>query len=101
MTDKPRNIAKKITSAGVILLGEYSPVSASDYFFGTNHVLPTSGFSHIYSGLSIFDYIKRIDIVDCSRKKLRSMQKIAKVLANSEGLPNHYQAIKERFIDDP
>jgi histidinol dehydrogenase len=101
MTDKPRNIAKKITSAGVILLGEDSPVSASDYFFGTNHVLPTSGFSHIYSGLSIFDYIKRIDIVDCSRKKLRSMQKIAKVLANSEGLPNHYQAIKERFIDDP
>ena len=73
MMDKPRNIAKNITSAGIILLGEYSPVSASDYLFGTNHVLPTSGFSHIYSGLSIFDYIKRIDIVNCSRKKLRSM----------------------------
>ncbi len=101
MTDKPRNIAKKITSSGIILLGEYSPVSASDYFFGTNHVLPTSGFGHIYSGLSIFDYVKRIDIVECSRKKLRNLQNNAKILANSEGLPNHFQAIKERFIDEP
>jgi histidinol dehydrogenase len=100
MIDNPRTIVKKITSAGIILLGEYSPVSGSDYFFGTNHVLPTSGFSHIYSGLSIFDYLKRIDIVDCSKKKLRNMQKIAKVLANSEDLPNHYRAIKERFIDE-
>ncbi len=100
MTDKPRNIANKITSSGIILLGEYSPVSASDYFFGTNHVLPTSGYGHVYSGLSIFDYVKRIDIVECSRNKLRSMQKIAKVLANSERLPNHFKAIKERFIDE-
>ena len=100
MTDKPRDIAKRIVSAGIILLGKYTPASASDYCIGTNHVLPTAGFGHIYSGLSIFDYVRRIDIVECSKERLVSMEKIAKALADSEGLPNHFLAIRERIKDE-
>lgn len=100
MTDKPRNTAKRIISAGIILLGKYTPTSSSDYCIGTNHVLPTDGFSHIYSGLSILDYVKRIEIVECSKERLESMKQMAEVLANSEGLPNHFLSIQERMKDE-
>jgi histidinol dehydrogenase len=100
MTDKPRDIAGRIDSAGIILIGEYTPASASDYCIGTNHVLPTAGFGHVYSGLSVFDYVRRVNIVECSKERLVSMGEIAKVLADSEGLPNHFLAIRERMKDE-
>jgi histidinol dehydrogenase len=98
-TKKPRQIAEHITSAGIILVGQYTPVSISDYCIGTNHVLPTAGSGHIYSELSVFDYVKRVNIVECSREKLQSMQRVAQTLANSEGLLNHALAIEGRFTD--
>ena len=51
MTAKPKEIAEKLT-AGLILIGPYSPVALSDYGIGTNHVLPTGGFAQSFSGLS-------------------------------------------------
>lgn len=98
-TRRPRQIAEQITSAGIILVGQYTPVSLSDYCIGTNHVLPTAGSSHIYSELSVLDYVKRINIVECSREKLLSLQRVTQTLAKSEGLPNHALAIQGRFTD--
>lgn len=99
VTRKPKGVAEKITSAGIILLGKYTPVSASDYCIGTSHVLPTSGFSRVTSELSVFDYVKRLNIVQCSKERLRGMKGLAKTLAYSERLPNHYTAIDGRFKD--
>lgn len=99
VTRKPRKIAEKITSAGIVLLGRYTPVAASDYCIGTNHVLPTAGYSRVYSELSVFDYVRRMSIVECSKEKLRSVIGLAKTLAYSEELPNHFLAIQRRFRD--
>ncbi|MEM2110301.1 MAG: histidinol dehydrogenase [Candidatus Bathyarchaeia archaeon] len=96
-TENAKDIAQKITSAGLILLGEYTPVSASDYCLGTNHVLPTGGFSRIFSGLSVLDFIKRVNVVECSKEGLLMIKNSIRTLAESEGLMNHTLAAEGRF----
>jgi len=96
MTAKPKEIAEKLT-AGLILLGPYSPVALSDYGSGTNHVLPTGGFAQSFSGLSVFDFMRRVSIVESSRTSLDRVRDTLKVLAESENLPNHSKAIQARF----
>jgi len=97
LTEKPMEVAEKITSAGLVLIGRYTPVSASDYCIGTNHVLPTSGFGHVYSGLSVLDFIRRVNIVECSEKGLLKLKNNLKILAEAENLPNHFLAVEGRF----
>jgi len=94
------SVAKRIVSAGLILLGPYTPVAASDYCIGTNHVLPTNGYGHSYSGLSALDFVRVVNIVRCGREGLRRMMEPLRILSNSEGLPNHYLAVKRRFMDE-
>jgi len=100
LTHSPRLLAEKVTAAGIILVGEYTPVAASDYCLGTNHVLPTMGFAQTYSGLSVLDYVKMIPVVECRRSTLKTMLRPAKTLSEREGLPNHYLALAGRFGDD-
>jgi histidinol dehydrogenase len=97
MTRNPAKIAEKITSAGLILIGSYSPVALSDYSSGTNHVLPTGGFGSVYSGLSALDFARRVSIVESSRDGLQSVREHVKVLTAAENLPNHYKAVEARF----
>jgi len=100
MTRNPMEIADRITSAGVILIGSYSPVSLSDYGSGTNHVLPTGGFGHAFSGLSVLDFARRVSVVESSREGLLQLKNHVKVLTEAENLPNHYTAIEARFKDE-
>ncbi|RJS74615.1 histidinol dehydrogenase [Candidatus Bathyarchaeota archaeon] len=97
MAKDARRIAGQVTSAGLVLVGRWTPVAASDYGLGTVHVLPTQGFSHVYSGLSVLDFIKRFSIVECSEEGLLKAKDTVKVLANSEGLLNHGLAVEGRF----
>jgi histidinol dehydrogenase len=97
MTRNPAQTAEKITSAGLILVGSYSPVALSDYASGTNHVLPTGGFGHAFSGLSALDFVRRVSIVESSREGLRSVRERVKVMTEAENLPNHYRAVEARF----
>jgi histidinol dehydrogenase len=97
MTAAPAEVAKRITTAGLILLGPYSPVAVSDYCVGTNHVLPTGGWARRSSGLSCLDFVRRMDIVECSKQGLYDIRKIASLLASSEGLQNHKSALDARF----
>jgi len=99
MAEDAWGIAGRITSTGLILSGKYTPVSASDYCLGTNHVLPTEGFGHVYSGLSVYDFIKRFNIVECSCEGLSRTRGNVSVLAESEGLANHALAVEGRFRD--
>jgi histidinol dehydrogenase len=96
VTRNPAEVAERIVAAGLILLGPYSPVAGSDYCFGTNHVLPTGGFSRTYSGLSAMDFVKRVNVVTCTKERLKAVEPVIRALARSEGLPNHWLAVQER-----
>ena len=96
MTAEPKELAEKLT-AGLILIGPYSPVALSDYGSGTNHVLPTGGFAQSFSGLSAFDFMRRVSIVESSRMGLERVKDSIKVMTETENLPNHYKAIQARF----
>jgi len=92
-----REIAGDIKNCGLLLVGDYSPSAVSDYSAGSNHILPTGGLARSYSGLSVWDFIRRAEIVSCSRKGLRNIAQPAIVLARAEGLENHALAILERL----
>jgi histidinol dehydrogenase len=100
MMRDPMEIADGITSAGIILIGPYSPVSLSDYGSGTNHVLPTGGFGQAFSGLSVLDFARRVNVVESSREGLLQLKNHVRVLTEAENLPNHYKAIEARFEDE-
>jgi histidinol dehydrogenase len=90
-------ISRKIKNCGLILVGDYSPSAVSDYSVGSNHILPTGGLAKSYSGLSIQDFLRRSEIVHCSRTGLRNISQSAVSLARAEGLQNHALAILERL----
>jgi histidinol dehydrogenase len=96
MTYEPMKIAEKISSAGLILLGHYSPVSATDYLLGVNHVLPTGGYGKIYSGLTVLDFLRTVSIVESKKEGLAEIAENIIALAEVEGLTNHALAIKKR-----
>jgi len=97
MVKDPWNIAEKITSAGLVLIGSYTPVAASDYCLGTNHVLPTGGFSRVFSGLSVLDFVRLVSIVECSKEGLLKIRENVSILAESERLTDHALAVEGRF----
>ncbi|MDQ3873436.1 MAG: histidinol dehydrogenase [Thermoproteota archaeon] len=90
-------ISKKIDSAGIILIGSYTPSSASDYSLGSNHVLPTLGFGKSRASLSVLDFIKIVNKVKVSRSGLAKVNVPIKELTSAEGLLNHYEAVKARM----
>ncbi|MFX1298266.1 MAG: histidinol dehydrogenase, partial [Promethearchaeota archaeon] len=91
------SILPQINDVGAIFLGTYSPVSAGDYAAGTNHVLPTGGAAKIYSGLSIFSFMKLIDVTKCSREGLQTLAPWVQTLAKLEGLDAHAQSVQMRL----
>jgi histidinol dehydrogenase len=97
MAKNARTISTKITSAGLILIGSFTPSSASDYCLGTNHVLPTSGFGKARSSLSVLDFIKIVNKVEATRSGLKKVESKVREIALAEGLMNHYEAVKERI----
>jgi histidinol dehydrogenase len=101
MTQHPRKVARRIVSAGLVLIGPHTPTSASDYVLGTNHVLPTGGTAAASSGLAVLDFLKRVTYVECTRRTLLRFREPIHVLATAEGLPNHYRAVEERVRTAP
>jgi histidinol dehydrogenase len=97
ISENPGRIASRINTAGVVLLGKYSPSSASDYCLGSNHVLPTIEFGKSKSSLSVLDFVKLVNHITVTKTGLQSVQRYIKELAFAEGLPNHYFAVEERF----
>jgi len=97
MTGIPEEIADKITNSGLILLGDYSPVSSTDYCMGVNHVLPTEGYAKVSSGITVLDYMKPVSIVKATKNGLGSVRSKIAVLSEAEGLPNHMEAVEARF----
>ena len=92
-----RSLSKKITSAGLVLIGKNTPSAASDYLLGTNHILPTNGFGRTRGGLSVLDFLKLQTVVESKKSALRIISKSLKALTDAEDLPNHYKAVKRRL----
>ncbi len=97
ITKDARRIVNKIESAGLILVGEYTPSAASDYGFGSNHVLPTLAFARSRASLSCLDFVKLVSVVESSKAGLKKIAGLVKLMSESEDLPNHYKAIKARL----
>jgi len=97
MTKNPQSVASKITSSGLILIGNETPSSASDYILGTNHILPTNGFGKTRGSLSVLDFIKIDTQVTATRASLSKISKYLDVFTKAEGLPNHYEAVRGRL----
>jgi len=97
MIKNPLAIANKITSSGLILLGNETPSAASDYVLGSNHILPTNGFAKTRGSLSVLDFIKIDTQVTSTRASLSKISKYLDVLTKAEGLPNHFEAVRGRL----
>ena len=97
MTKNPESISKKIATSGLILLGNDTPSSASDYLLGSNHILPTNGFGKIRGSLSVLDFIKVNTQITSSKSSLAKISKHLEVLTTAEGLSNHYEAVRGRL----
>jgi len=93
----PDNLAKKISHAGAIFLGHWTPEAVGDYVTGPNHVLPTARSARFSSGLSVMDFMKRTTLAKVSRDALLKIGPSAVTLADSEGLECHGLSISERM----
>ncbi|MGO2665506.1 histidinol dehydrogenase, partial [Mycetocola reblochoni] len=90
-------VLERITNAGAIFLGAYSPVSLGDYMAGSNHVLPTGGQARFSAGLGAMSFLRSQQVIEYSRDGLRSSAGLITALADAEGLPAHGEAVTERF----
>jgi len=97
MTKNPQSFSSKINTPGLILLGNDTPSSASDYILGSNHILPTNGFGKIRGSLSVLDFIKISTQVTCSKSSLSKISKHLDIITQNEGLPNHFEAVRGRL----
>jgi len=97
MVKNAKTLSKKITGAGLLLIGKNTPSSASDYLLGTNHILPTNGFGRTRGGLSVLDFLKLQTVVESKKSTLIDISDDLKTLTDAEGLPNHYEAVKRRL----
>jgi len=93
-----RATSKKITSSGLVLIGKYTPSSASDYCFGSNHILPTLGFGKSRGSLSVLDFLKLVSTIEATKSGLEKVQHNIREIASAEGLINHYLAVQERTM---
>lgn len=95
--DDAWSMADRITAAGSIFVGHYSPESAGDYASGTNHTLPTSGWAHSCSGVNIDSFMRKMTIQELSLQGLEALAPTIVAMADAEGLEAHAAAVKVRI----
>jgi histidinol dehydrogenase len=93
----PRDLLPQVRNAGSVFLGAWTPETMGDYCSGTNHVLPTYGHARAYSGLSVFDFVKRITVQELTADGLRGLGPTAVTLARLESLDAHANAVTVRL----
>ncbi|MDR2804594.1 MAG: histidinol dehydrogenase [Dysgonamonadaceae bacterium] len=89
--------ASRITSAGSVFIGNYSPESAGDYASGTNHTLPTSGWAKAYSGVNLDSFMKKITYQELTLQGLAGLSDAIITMAEAEGLDAHARAVQIRL----
>ena len=88
-----------IINAGSVFIGNYTPESAGDYASGTNHTLPTNGYTKQYSGVNLDAFLKAITYQRISAQGIRSLGPHIEAMAAAEGLDAHKNAVSLRLKD--
>jgi len=90
----------KLSNAGSVFIGNFTPESAGDYASGTNHTLPTNGYAKQYSGVNTDSFLKTISFQKISKSGLMSISNAIETMALSEGLDAHKQAVSIRINEN-
>lgn len=94
---EPRQWLDRVRAAGSVFLGDYTPEALGDYCSGTNHVLPTNGAAHAYSGVSVASFQTFISVQSATRTGIAGIGPCAVTLAQAEGLDAHANAVRLRL----
>lgn len=97
LTETPRALLPRIRHAGGVFLGAYAPESLGDYLAGTNHVLPTGGTAKYASPLGVYDFCRRMSVLEYDKPQLKAVVDDIAQLAYTEGLQAHAQSALIRF----
>jgi histidinol dehydrogenase len=97
ITANPLDVLEDIQNAGSVFLGGFTPVAAGDYASGTNHVLPTSGYARVFSGLNVDHFTKKMTVQKISEDGLKSLENCIVSLAKAEGLSAHAKSVERRL----
>jgi histidinol dehydrogenase len=92
-----RELSEKVTSAGSVFIGAWSPESVGDYASGTNHTLPTNGFARAWSGVSLDSFVKKVTFQELTEEGLRNIGAAVEAMAEAEGLFAHKNAVSIRL----
>lgn len=95
----PESLASKVTAAGSVFMGHYSPESAGDYASGTNHILPTKGTAVAWSGVGVDTFMHAITFQSLSEEGLSRIGGAIITMAEAEGLKAHAEAVRVRLDD--
>jgi histidinol dehydrogenase len=96
-TLEPDKAADKVVNAGSVFLGKYSCESAGDYASGTNHTLPTNGYSRNFSGVSAESFLKKITFQEISEDGIKNLGPSIEIMAEAESLYGHKNAVSVRL----
>ena len=97
---EPWQVADRITAAGSVFIGNYSPESAGDYASGTNHTLPTCGWAASCSGVNIDSFIRKMTLQELSSEGLGALSETIITMAQAEGLEAHANAVRVRLAEN-
>jgi histidinol dehydrogenase len=95
--DDDEALLERVSNAGSVFLGPYTPVAAGDYASGTNHVLPTGGGARLHGGLSVDTFLRSSTVQRLSRDALDDLSGTITTLADAEGLEAHAASVRVRF----
>lgn len=94
---KEEEYLSKINNAGSVFIGNYTPESAGDYASGTNHTLPTNGFSKAFSGVNLDAFVKKITFQKISKEGIEAIGRSIELMAEAEQLQAHKNAVTLRL----
>ena len=97
---EPWAIADRVTAAGSVFVGPWTPESAGDYASGTNHTLPTSGWGRSFSGVNLDAFLRKMTLQEITREGLEGLAPTITAMAAAEGLDAHARAVTVR-LDAP
>lgn len=96
-TERPSELADRITASGSVFVGAWSPESAGDYASGTNHTLPTSGWARSCSGVNVDSFLRKMTLQQITRDGLAALAPTIVTMAEAEGLDAHARAVTVRL----
>src|SRR5487761_1401397 len=94
--ERAGELARRVRNAGAVFAGPYAPVSLGDYLAGSNHVLPTGGTARHTSGLSVFPFLRLVNVIECDRETLAATAPLIDAVGGAEDLDALVQAVRVR-----